>query len=102
MWRMSSGEMAIDDAGNISLNFMTYNGASVTATAKYDFSPAATGGVDGVGVQEFRSSGVQKVLCNGQLLIEHQGQWYTGLGYRVVPPCSQARRNLNNPNQSPY
>ena len=83
MWRMSSGEMTIDDAGNISLNFMTYNGASVTATAKYDFSPAATGGVDGVGVQEFRSSGVQKVLRNGQLLIEKQGHWYSVLGCKV-------------------
>ena len=112
MWRMSSGEMTIDVDGNISLNFMTYNGASVTATAKYDFSPAATGGVDGVLISpegsndysqaNLQGSGVRKVLCNGQLLIEHQGQWYTVLGYRVVPPCSQARRNLNNPNQSPY
>ena len=80
MWRMSSGEMTIDDAGNISLNFMTYNGASVTATAKYDFSPAATGVEDVEGV---RSSGVQKVLCNGQLLIEKQGVWYTILGDRL-------------------
>ena len=83
MWRMSSGEMVLDENGNISLHFTTYNGANVTATAKYDFSPAATGGVDGVGVPEFRSSGVQKVLCNGQLLIEHQGQWYTILGDRL-------------------
>jgi hypothetical protein len=83
MWRMSSGEMVLDEAGNISLNFTTYNGTSVTATAKYDFSPAATGGVDGVGVPEFRSSGVQKVLRNGQLLIEKQGVWYTILGDRL-------------------
>ena len=80
MWRMSSGEMTIDDAGNISLNFMTYNGASVTATAVYDFSPAATGVED---VEGFRSSEVQKVLREGQLLIEHKGQWYTVLGYRL-------------------
>ena len=84
MWRMSSGEMVLDEAGNISLNFTTYNGANVTATAKYDFSPAATGGVDGVGVQEFRSSGVQKVLCNGQLLIEKQGHWYSVIGCKVA------------------
>ena len=95
MWRMSSGEMTIDDAGNISLNFMTYNGASVTATAKYDFSPAATGGVDGVGVlispegsndysqANLQGSGVQKVLRNGQLLIEKQGHWYSVLGCKV-------------------
>jgi hypothetical protein len=92
---MSSGEMTIDADGNISLNFTTYNGTSVTATAKYDFSPATTG------VEEVESLGVRKVLRAGQLLIEHKGQWYTVLGYRVVPPCSQARRNLNNPNQSP-
>jgi hypothetical protein len=95
MWRMSSGEMIIDDAGNISLNFTTYTGTSVTATAKYDFLPAATGGVDGVGVlispegsndysqANLQGSGVQKVLRDGQLLIEHKGQWYTGLGYRL-------------------
>ena len=60
MWRMSSGEMTIDDAGNISLTFTTYNGTSVTATAVYDFSPAATGVEDikSLGVQEFRSLGV--------------------------------------------
>ena len=79
-WRMSQGEMVLDEAGNISLNFTTYNGTSVTATAVYDFSPAATGVED---VQEFRSSEVQKVLREGQLLIEHQGQWYTVLGYRL-------------------
>ncbi len=80
MWRMSQGEMVLDEAGNISLNFMTYNGTSVTATAKYDFSPAATRVED---VEGFRSSEVQKVLRDGQLLIEHKGQWYTVLGYRL-------------------
>ena len=80
MWRMSSGEMVLDEAGNISLNFTTYNGTSVTATAVYDFSPAATGVED---VEGGRSSGVRKVLRDGQLLIEHKGQWYTVLGYRL-------------------
>ena len=79
IWRMSSGEMVLDEAGNISLNFTTYNGTSVTATAVYDFSPAATGVED---VQEFRGSEVQKVLRDGQLLIEKQGRWYTILGER--------------------
>ena len=80
MWRMSSGEMVVDADGNISLNFTTYNGTSVTATAVYDFSPAATGVED---VQEFRGAGVRKVLREGQLLIERQGEWYTILGYRL-------------------
>ena len=80
MWRMSSGEMVLDEAGNISLNFTTYNGTSVTAMAKYDFSPATTGVEE---VEGFRSLGVRKVLRDGQLLIEHQGQWYTVLGYRL-------------------
>jgi len=79
-WRMSQGEMVLDEAGNISLNFTTYNGTSVTATAVYDFSPAATGVED---VEGFRSSEVQKVLRDGQLLIEKQGQWYTVLGDRL-------------------
>ena len=80
MWRMSSGEMTVDTDGNISLNFTTYNGTNVTATAVYDFSPAVTGVED---IQEFRGSGARKVLREGQLLIEHQGQWYTVLGYRL-------------------
>ena len=77
--------MRVDTDGNISLNFTTYNGTSVTATAKYDFSPAATGVEDaeGLGVQGFRSSEVQKVLRDGQLLIEKQGRWYTVWGYRL-------------------
>jgi hypothetical protein len=79
-WRMSQGEMVLDEAGNISLNFTTYNGTSVTATAVYDFLPAATGVED---VEGFRSSEVQKVLRDGQLLIEHKGQWYTVWGDRL-------------------
>ena len=79
-WRMSSGEMVVDEDGNISLNFTTYNGTSVTAIAKYDFSPAATGVED---VEGCRSSVVQKVLRDGHLLIEKQGRWYTILGYRL-------------------
>jgi hypothetical protein len=80
-WRMSQGEMVLDEAGNISLNFTTYNGTSVTATAVYDFLPAATGVEDVEGV---RSSEVQKVLRDGQLLIEKQGQWYNVLGCKVA------------------
>ena len=79
-WRMSSGEMLVDEDGNISLNFTTYNGTSVTATAVYDFSPAATGVED---VEGLRSSEVQKVLKDGHLLIEKQGRWYTIWGYRL-------------------
>ena len=81
MWRMSSGEMTIDENGNVSLNFTTFNGTSVTATAVYDFSPAITGVED---VQWGKSSGVRKVLHQGQLLIEKQGQWYSVLGYKVA------------------
>ena len=85
MWRMSKGEMVLDEAGNISLNFTTYNGTNVTATAVYDFSPAATGveDVKSVGVQELSSLGVRKVLREGQLLIEKNGEWYTVWGYRL-------------------
>jgi hypothetical protein len=78
---MSSGEMTIDEVGNISLNFTTYNGTTVTAIAKYDFLPAATGVEN---VQEFRGSEVQKVLRDGQLLIEKQGVWYNVLGCKVA------------------
>ena len=84
-WRMSKGEMVLGENGTISLNFMTYNGTSVTATAVYDFSPVVTDveDVDGLGVQEFGSSGVRKVLREGHLLIEKQGRWYTVWGNRL-------------------
>ena len=83
MWRMSSGEMVLDEQGNISLNFTTYNGTSVNATAKYDFSPAVTG-VENIEGSEVQSSGVQKVLRQGQLLIHKQGEWFNILGYKVA------------------
>ena len=85
MWRMSKGEMRVYTDGNISLNFTTYNGTNVTATAVYDFSPAATGVEDikSLGVQELSSLGVRKVLRKGQLLIEKNGEWYTVWGYRL-------------------
>ena len=80
MWRMSSGEMTIDADGTISLNFTTYNGTSVTATAVYDFSPAAAGVEDTHWQSPMTHS--RKVLRNGQLLIEKEGQWYSVLGER--------------------
>lgn len=79
-WRMNTGEMILDEAGNISLQFTTYNGTTVTATALYDFSVVS--GVEGT----FAPSLVihcQKVLRHGQLLIHKQGQWYNVLGYKV-------------------
>ena len=80
-WRMSSGEMTIDANGNISLNFTTYNGTDVTATAQYDFSPAVTG-VEDTNWQSPMTN-CRKVLRNGQLLIEKDGQWYSVLGERL-------------------
>jgi hypothetical protein len=80
-WRMSSGEMTIDANGNISLNFTTYNGTDVTATAQYDFSPAVTG-VEETNWQSPMTN-CRKVLRNGQLLIEKEGQWYSVLGERL-------------------
>jgi hypothetical protein len=77
---MSSGEMVVDEKGNISLQFTTYNGTTVTATAVYDFSPAVTRVEDVLGG---RSLEVQKVLRDGQLLIEKEGLWYTVWGYRL-------------------
>ena len=80
MWRMSSGEMVVDDKGNISLNFTTYNGTSVTATALYDFLPAVTGVEN---IQGGRSLEDKKVLRQGQLMIHKLGEWYNILGFKV-------------------
>ena len=80
MWRMSSGEMTLDNDGNISLVFTTYNGTTVTATAVYDFSIESS--VENTNSQ-MPITNCQKVLCNGQLLIQKQGQWYNILGCKV-------------------
>jgi hypothetical protein len=32
IWRMNEGEMVVDEAGNITFNFKTYNGTSVTSS----------------------------------------------------------------------
>ena len=34
IWRMNEGEMVVDEAGNISFNFKTYSGTSVTSSYK--------------------------------------------------------------------
>ena len=77
-WRMSSGEMQLDQAGNISLTFTTYNGTTVIATAQYDFSIAAD-----LPHTTTYIPPVQKLLRNGQLLIQKNGQWYSILGERL-------------------
>ena len=80
MWRMSSGEMTLDNDGNISLVFTTYNGTTVTATAVYDFSIESS--VENTNSQ-MPITNCQKVLRNGQLMIEQQGKWYNILGCKV-------------------
>ena len=81
-WRMSSGEMTLDASGNISLDFTSYNGADITATAVYDFSPATTGVeiVEGLGNEELNALGAKKVLYEGQLFIIRDGKMYNMLG----------------------
>ena len=79
MWRMSKGEMVLDENGNVSLTFTTYNGTTVTATAVYDFSPAATGVEDVVG----GATTIRKELREGRLLIIKDGQVYDVMGNRL-------------------
>lgn len=79
-WRMNTGEMLLDEEGNISLLFTTNNGTTVTATALYDFS-VESGVEDNLAPSPIIHC--QKVLRNGQLLIHKQGQWYNILGYKV-------------------
>ena len=76
-WRMSSGEMQLDKAGNISLTFTTYNGTTVTATAQYDFSIAADL------PHTTNIPPVQKLLRNGQIVILKAGAAYDLLGNKL-------------------
>ena len=79
-WRMNTGEMVIEEDGNVSLVFTTYNGTTVTATAQYDFS------VESRVEDTYHPNHIthcRKVMRNGQLVIEQQGQWYNVLGCRV-------------------
>jgi hypothetical protein len=77
-WRMSSGEMQLDKAGNISLTFTTYNGTTVTATAQYDFSIAAD-----LPHTTTYIPPVQKLLRNGQIIIIKAGTAYDLLGNKL-------------------
>lgn len=79
LWRMNAGNMVLDEKGNISLEFTTYNGTTVTATAVYDFSPAVTGVEDVVG----GAATSRKELREGRLLIIKDGQVYDVMGYRL-------------------
>ena len=76
-WRMSSGEMQLDKAGNISLTFTTYNGTTVTATAQYDFSITADL------PHTTYIPPVQKLLRNGQIVILKAGTAYDLLGNKL-------------------
>ena len=75
-WRMTSGNMVVDEQGNISLELTTYNGTNITATCSQAVA---------LGVEDVKSSADQtrKVLRNGQLLIKKNGQWYSILGGRL-------------------
>ena len=77
-WRMSSGEMQLDKAGNISLTFTTYNGTTVTATAQYDFSITAD-----LPHTTTYIPPVQKLLRNGQIVILKAGTAYDLLGNKL-------------------
>jgi hypothetical protein len=77
-WRMSSGEMQLDKAGNISLTFTTYNGTTVTATAQYDFSIAAD-----LPHTTTYIPPVQKLRRNGQIVILKAGTAYDLLGNKL-------------------
>ena len=76
-WRMNTGSMVLDETGNIAIEFTTYNGTTVTATAQYDFS-VITHVEHTISDREY-----VKVLRNGQLFIQKQGQWYNILGCKV-------------------
>ena len=76
-WRMNAGEMTLDQDGNISLKFTTYNGTTVTATALYDFSVVSS--TEDVTT----TTNVQKIMRDGQVLVQRQGKWYNILGYQV-------------------
>ena len=72
MWRMNSGEMIVDEKGNITLAFKTYGGAKVsTAYTKSDVA------VDNVIVPE---NLVQKVWHNGTIIILKDSKEYNMLG----------------------
>ena len=78
---MNSGEMVLDEAGNVLLNFTTYSGYEITATALYDFTPAIPTGEEDI--LYTRKSNTRKILRNGQLLLEKDGTFYSILGYQL-------------------
>jgi hypothetical protein len=74
-WRMQSGEMIVDDHGNISLGFKTYGGTSISAA--YGESNVA---VENIAAPENK---VQKLLINGKIIILKDQKEYDILGNQL-------------------
>lgn len=75
IWRIVSGEMVVDEAGNITLTCKTYNKADVVATYT-----AKTTDVEQV---EISNIAPKKVWRNNQLVIIHDGIEYNVLGNAI-------------------
>jgi len=75
MWRMNTGELVVDDNGNITLTFKTYGGSNVNAS--YIVSDVAVDNV--VDPQE----NVQKIMRDGRILILKDGIEYDILGNTI-------------------
>ena len=75
VWRMSGGELVVDETGNFTLNMQTYNGKTAQAiyTAPYT-------SVENTTISTIQ---VQKVLYNGQFYILKNGKQYDLFGHTI-------------------
>ena len=75
MWRIKSGDMIVDEVGNITLTFKTFGGTTVNATYK-----APNVAVDNITAPEQKA---QKVIRDGRMIIIKDGQVFDVLGNRL-------------------
>lgn len=75
MWRIKSGEMDVDEDGNIALTFSTFGGTTINAT--YGLPNVAVENVDAP------ENNAHKVIREGRMIIIKDGQEYDVLGNRL-------------------
>ena len=75
MWRIKSGDMIVDEVGNITLTFKTFGGTTVNATYT-----APNVAVDNITAPEQKA---QKVIRDGRMIIIKDGQVFDVLGNRL-------------------
>lgn len=75
VWRMSGGELVVDETGNFTLNMQAYNGKTAQAIYSEPYTSVENTPISAIQVQ--------KVLYNGQFYILKNGKQYDLFGHTI-------------------